>query len=56
MKKLIALSVAVVMLLFGFAAVAEVGVVNEKMYEEITVSEDIKPRGNPRDISQNQNS
>ena len=48
MKKFIVLSTAVIMLLFGFAvAVTEVSVANEK----ITVCEDIKPRGNPRDFS-----
>jgi len=46
MKKLIALSVAVVMLLFGFAAVAEVGVKGD---ECIKVCEDIEPKPNPND-------
>lgn len=45
MKKLIALSVAVVMLLFGFAAVAEVGVKDAGI---ITCS-DIKPQPEPYD-------
>ena len=48
MKKFIALSVAVIMLLFGFAAIAEINVAGE----EITVCEDLKPSGNPRDISE----
>lgn len=47
MKKLIALGVAVVMLLFGFAAIAEVGVFEK----ELTVCEDIKPWANPRELS-----
>ena len=46
MKKLIALSVAVVMLLFGFAAVAEVGVKGD---ECVKVCEDIKPQPEPYD-------
>lgn len=50
MKKLIALCVAVVMLLFGFAATAKVDVAER----ELTVCEDIKPSGNPREISNSQ--
>lgn len=47
MKKIIALCVAVVMLLFGFAATAEIGVAER----ELTVCEDIKPWANPRELS-----
>ena len=47
MKKLIILSIAVVMLLFGFATAAEVNVTSDG----ITVCEDLKPCGNTRDIT-----
>lgn len=47
MKKIIALSIAVIMLFFGFAAVADIAVAEP----EITLCEDIKPSGNPRDIT-----
>ena len=46
MKKLIALSVAVVMLLFGFAAVAEVGVAGD---ESVKVCSDLEPKPEPYD-------
>ena len=45
MKKIIALSVAVLMLLLGFAATADFDV----MDEGITVCEDIKPKSEPYD-------
>lgn len=49
MKKLIALSVTVVLLLFGFATATKAGM---STYDgNITVGEDIRPWGNPRDIS-----
>ena len=46
MKKLIALSIAVVMLLFGFAAVAEVNVVETK---NVKVCSDLEPKPEPYD-------
>lgn len=45
MKKLIALSIAVVMLLLGFATAVEVNV----MEEGISVCDDIKPQPEPYD-------
>ena len=47
MKKIIALSIAVIMLFFGFATVADVAVAEPEM----PLCEDIKPSGNPRDIT-----
>lgn len=46
MKKFIALSVAVVMLLFGFAAVTEVNVVEDG---NVKVCSDLKPKPEPYD-------
>ena len=45
MKKLIALSIAVVMLLLGFATAVETSVVRD----EITLCEDLKPKPEPHD-------
>ena len=49
MKKLIALSIAVVMLLLGFATAVEVNVEGKG----ITVCEDIKPKPDPNDAPTN---
>ena len=45
MKKIIALGIAVVMLLFGFVATAEINVAETG----ITVCEDLEPKPNPHD-------